>query len=58
MSDGFYKLESGNLLYATQSVRCLEYTLLREEKDTYTYPIDGWYWFDSEEQAKIFFNIN
>jgi len=33
------------------------YTLLKEQKDTYTYPIDGWYWFDTEEQAYNFFGI-
>ncbi len=33
------------------------YYLSRGQKDTYTYPIDGWYWFDSEEQAYNFFGI-
>lgn len=29
-----------------------------EHKDEYTYPIDGWYYFETEEEAKTFFNIN
>ena len=33
------------------------FRLFREERNTYTYPVDGWYWFDSEEEARIFFNI-
>jgi hypothetical protein len=31
--------------------------LVLDAKDTYTYPVDGWYYFDTEEEAKIFFNI-
>jgi len=32
------------------------YTLLRAEKDTYTYPTDGgWYWYDNEADAIKFF---
>ena len=35
-----------------------EYTLKKEEKDTYTYPTEGgWYWFETLEEAKTFFNI-
>ena len=29
-----------------------------EHKDDYQYPIDGWYYFDTEEEAKTFFNLN
>lgn len=25
---------------------------------TYTFPVDGWYYFETEEEAKAFFNIN
>lgn len=46
-TSGFYKLdEEGNLLHAVNSVHTKNYTLLREEKDTYTYPVDGWVWYD------------
>ena len=53
----FYKVEGTNLLSGPNYVLSGSYNLYKEEKDTYTYPIDGWYWFDSEEDAKLFFNI-
>lgn len=31
--------------------------LFAEHKDKYTYPVYGWYWFDTIEQAKEFFGI-
>ena len=53
----FYKVEGTNLLSGPNYVLSGSYNLYKEEKDTYTYPIDGWYWFDSEEEARIYFNI-
>ena len=44
--EGFYKLEDGNWLYAPTFVDAPNYKLEKELKDTYTYPIDGWYWYD------------
>jgi hypothetical protein len=29
--------------------------LIASEHATYEYPVDGWYWFDSEEDAREFF---
>ena len=64
---GFYKLQIDfdetnnqvkNLIYGPNGVMHADYSLLKELNKDYQYPIDGWYWFDSEEQAKIFFNIN
>jgi hypothetical protein len=46
-TSGFYKIVDGELLYAKNSVHAKDYTLLRELKDTYTYPVDGWEWYDS-----------
>ena len=54
---GFYKLENGGLMYAPDSVLSSNYVIVDEDHLTYTYPIDGWYWFDSEEEAKQFFKI-
>lgn len=31
--------------------------LFAEYKDTYTYPVYDWYWFDTIEEAKSFFGI-
>jgi hypothetical protein len=55
-TSGFYKNDNGDLLYGTTIYGPYEqYLLLREEKDNYTYPIDGWVWFNSEKEAKTFF---
>jgi hypothetical protein len=55
-TSGFYKLGEG-LLYGSNFVLHKDFELHRETKDQHTYPIAGWYWFDSETQAKEFFNI-
>lgn len=55
-TSGFYKLD-GDLLYAPNYVLNANYELYRDSHETYTYPTDGWYWFDSEQEAKIFFNL-
>ena len=47
-TSGFYKLEDENWLYAPNGVYAPTYTLLVELKDTYTYPIDGWSWYDEQ----------
>ena len=33
------------------------YELKKENKDTLTLPVDDWYWFESEEEARTFFNL-
>jgi hypothetical protein len=57
-TSGFYKLENNNLLYAQSMVMSpFGYVLSDDLKDTYEYPIDGWYWFDTENEARVFFNM-
>jgi hypothetical protein len=56
-TSGFYKNESGLLLFGPNGVTSCDYDLQRETRDQYTYPVDGWYWFDSEEQAREFFGL-
>lgn len=51
-TSGFYKLD-GELLYAPNYVLNRDYTLTRETKDQHTYPVDGWQWFDSEDEARL-----
>ncbi len=53
---GFYKLD-GILLYGPNFVLNKDYELKKENHENYSYPLDGWYWFDNEEQAKQFFNL-
>jgi len=50
-TSGFYKLEDENWQYAPNFVYAPTYTLLRELKDTYTYPIDGWVWYDEQPRT-------
>lgn len=56
MTAGFYKVD-GDLLYAPNFVLNAKYELRKETKDNHTYPIDGWSWFDSEEEARLHFNL-
>lgn len=53
---GFYKLD-GDLLYGPNYVLNANYELRRETKDEHTYPTDGWYWFEDEQQAREFFGL-
>lgn len=53
----FYKLlDNTNLIFGPEVISA-EYQLLTEDKDTYAYPVDGWIWFDTEEEAREFFNL-
>ena len=57
-TSGFYKKHEGVLLSGPTVYGPYQtFSLLKENKDQYTYPIDGWYWFDSEEEAKAFFDL-
>jgi hypothetical protein len=53
---GFYKLD-GDLLYGPNFVLNANYELRKETYTEHTYPVDGWYWFDTEEQAREFFGL-
>ena len=53
----FYKMiDEVNYTYGPEVINA-EYQLLTEDKDTYTYPIDGWIWANSENEAREFFNL-
>jgi hypothetical protein len=56
-TSGFYKVNDKQVLFAPNAVISKTYTLAREQKGTYTYPIEGWYWFDSEQEAYTQFNL-
>ena len=60
-TSGFYRLnpnDSSALEYALNFVYGPDYTLLREDEATYTYPTEGlWYWINTEEEAYAFFNL-
>lgn len=51
-ANGFYSKNSdGFLTYAANAVYGPTFTLLKEDKDSYIYPVEGWWWFDSREDA-------
>ena len=53
----FCKNDNGSLLIGENFVYSPVVTLKKEDKDTYTYPQDGWYWFDTEDEAYSFFGL-
>ena len=55
-TSGFYKLD-GDLLYGPNFVLNKDYELRKETYDQNNYPVDGWYWFDSEDEARTHFNL-
>ena len=55
-TSGFYKLD-GVLLFGPNFVLNANYELRRDTKDDNTYPVDGWYWFDSELDARVFWDL-
>lgn len=55
-TSGFYKLD-GDLLHGPNFVLNAAYELRRETHTQYVYPVHGWYWFDSLEEANVFFEI-
>jgi len=56
MSAGFYKYEQPTLLNGT-TVLDMHYELHANNHAEYEYPVDGWYWFESREEATQFFGI-
>lgn len=53
----FYKKDNDMVLEAPNFVLNKDYELRKETKDTHIYPIDGWYWFDTIEEAYTFLGI-
>lgn len=56
-TSGFYKNEEGMLLFGPSDVTGQDYHLNRANRTEHTYPVAGWYWFDTEEEARLFFNL-
>jgi hypothetical protein len=56
-TSGFYKNDDGYVLVGPNFVLNANYELRKETKTEHTYPTDGWYWFDSAEEAYTFFGL-
>ena len=54
---GFYKTIDNHVFYAEKNVHNKEYNLSIDEYNLYEYPVDGWYYFESEEEAYSFFGL-
>lgn len=52
----FFKYQDDVLLNG-KVVTTPTFELTLETKNNFTYPIDGWYWFDTIEQAYAHFGI-
>ena len=50
----FYKKIEDEILKG-ENINTPLVTLKAEDKDSYTYPQDGWYWFNSFDEALAFF---
>ena len=49
---GFYKNDNGFLIWSADRVINDNFELWVDQKDTYSYPVEGWIWADSELIAK------
>ena len=61
-TSGFYSITSDNPQQMVMGPNFVygpynRFTLLRQFKDTYTYPVEGWSWFDTEEEACAYFGL-
>lgn len=54
---GFYKLHNGELLHAPNEVFAPEYALMIKDKDKYEYPVDGWRFFETGDEARTAFGL-
>ena len=57
-TSGFYKLEGEDLFCAPNSVTSPIVSLVKVEKDSYEYPQDGWYWFNSLNESCSFWDLD
>lgn len=54
MEKGFYKADI-DLLFAPNKVQHKDFILEIANKDTYSFPVHGWHYFDTREEAETFF---
>ncbi len=58
-ASGFYCLNTQETqsLHFAHRVTSKDFELFKELHESYTYPIGGWTWFESEAEARIFFEL-
>lgn len=52
----FYKYD-GELLEAPTAIESMDFALYAEFYEQYSYPVFGWYWFDTRAEALEFFGL-
>lgn len=52
----FFKKENDEILKADVSVHGPNFILDSAEKDNYIYPVEGWHWFNSMDDAILFYS--
>ena len=58
-TNGFYRVDiNGDFQYAPNFVSGPNYELLITDKDTYTFPIEGWSWYSDEATARAILNVS
>jgi hypothetical protein len=57
-TSGFYKEKNGEWYFAPNFVYAPTYTLLKELKDTYEYPLDGWVWYNEAPSSYLLYINN
>lgn len=55
---GFYKKEETEILFAPDIVNGPNYMLIATDKDSYDYPVEGWVWANSLDDAIAYFANN
>jgi len=55
MTQAFFKAIDGQLFIAPNLVKSNSYELVIADHASYTYPVDGWYYFVTKEAAIEFF---
>ena len=53
----FYMLDSDGNLQSGPFLMGPGWQLIPEDRGSYTYPAYGWYWFDTEAEARAFFGL-
>lgn len=57
-SSGFYSNKEGKLLYAPTAVHFADGAVIKvSQKDTYTFPVNDWTFFESEAEARTAFDL-
>jgi hypothetical protein len=54
---GFYKRDGDTVLHGPNFVLNRDYELHADTHGDHDYPVDGWYWFDSDDEAYAFFDL-